>query len=141
MRRFVLRMFEVDRDLLFLFDASLCSPILDEEIVESRHFCVGEMRELFLCHEAHDAALCSHVTPSLRYPCFHEPTKLRNGIGFDDNQGWSIDDVLVRLVMTVDAADRVCKVFTRRTCRLECHRQGQRDEANEAFHRLPLGIV
>jgi len=115
MLRGALRLFEVNRDFLFLFSASLGSPFRCEEPVESHHFCVGKMGKLFLCDKAHDTTLRGHVTPSPRYTRLHEPAKLRDGIGLDDYKRRSIDDVLVRLVMTVDAADRVCKVFSRRT--------------------------
>jgi hypothetical protein len=57
MLSFVLRLFEVNRNLLFLFNASLSGPFGGEETVQSLHFIVSEVGELFLCYEAHDTAL------------------------------------------------------------------------------------
>src|SRR5258706_5071882 len=109
---FVDLLLEEYRYLLLLFQAALRGPLGGEEPVDDLDLLIREMGELLLRDDAHHAAFSRHVPARLRQARLHEPPEFWQRVGLDDNKRRSVHDLLVRLMVAVDAADDIDKMLS-----------------------------
>src|SRR5687767_11909752 len=93
--------------------------------MDSGYFLIREMRKLLPGHDAHDAALCVHVSPVAGHAGFQQRTELWQRVGLDDGQRRGVENLFWRLVMAVDATDHVSEPLPgRRGWRCDGGRRG-----------------